>query len=192
MIYPDTFESKIGFLRLKKQVSQLCSTIGAKDKIESTTFSSNYEQVVHRLTLCSQMMHLIMFNNKIGSVYFVDTAHFLDKAKVEGHFLDIDEIVTIRKALIGVNEAVSIIRAADSAEYFALQKISENVNGFADIIGHIDFLIDKFGKIKDTASNELYDIRRRLRSHEGEVSKRLQRILVQAQAAGYEIGRAHV
>ncbi len=185
MIYPDTFESKIGFTRLKKQVAQLCSTSGAKEKIEATTFSSNYEHVVHRLTLCKQMMHLLMFNSKIGSVYFVDTAHFLDKAKIEGHFLDIEEVVIIRKALLGVSEAVSIIRAGDAQEYFALQELSAHVNCFAEIIGHIDFLIDKFGKIKDSASNELYDIRRKLRSHEGEVSKRLQRILVQAQAAGY-------
>ncbi|MFI3266332.1 MAG: Smr/MutS family protein [Rikenellaceae bacterium] len=185
MIYPDTFESKIGFTRLRAQIAQLCTTSGAKSKIEATTFSSDYNQVVSRLTLCNQMMDLVIFNNKIGSVNFVDTSHFLDKAKVEGHFLDIDEVVTIHKALTGVSNAVNIIREADASKYYALQELSSNVNSFPEIIGHIDFLIDKFGKIKDSASNELYEIRRKLRSHEGEVSKRLQRILSQAQSAGY-------
>ncbi len=56
---------------------------------------------------------------------------------------------------------------------------------FPEITGHIDTILDRYGKIKDSASPELYTIRRTIRDREGQVSKRLQAILSKAQKDGY-------
>ena len=39
MIYPDNFESKIGFDRIKSQIKALCVTQGAADKLSEAEFS---------------------------------------------------------------------------------------------------------------------------------------------------------
>ena len=48
----------------------------------------------------------------------------------------------------------------------------------------IEQILDKYGDIKDSASDALFDIRKTLRSKEGAVSKKAAAILAQAQAAG--------
>lgn len=48
---------------------------------------------------------------------------------------------------------------------------------FPDVQHRIDTILDKFGNVKDTASDELYDIRRKLKDKEGAISKRIGMIL---------------
>ena len=49
VIYPDNFESKIGFDRIKSQIKALCVTQGAADKLSEAEFSNDYDRVVSRL-----------------------------------------------------------------------------------------------------------------------------------------------
>lgn len=44
---------------------------------------------------------------------------------------------------------------------------------FPEVQQRIDTILDKFGNVKDTASDELYDIRRKLKDKEGAISKRI-------------------
>ncbi len=48
----------------------------------------------------------------------------------------------------------------------------------------IDRIIDKFNSVKDNASPELHDIRRKRREMEGRAAKRLQQILAAAKSSG--------
>lgn len=55
---------------------------------------------------------------------------------------------------------------------------------FPEVQQRIDTILDKFGNVKDTASDELYDIRRKLKDKEGAISKRIGILLKKAQADG--------
>lgn len=58
------------------------------------------------------------------------------------------------------------------------------MSGFPAIINHIDSIVDKFGRIRDNASAELFAIRRTIREREGQASRRLLQIMGAAQASG--------
>ena len=62
--------------------------------------------------------------------------------------------------------------------------MSRKINVFPEVHRRIEQILDKYGDIKDSASDELFDIRKAIRSKEGTVSKRAAAILSQAQAAG--------
>ena len=49
--------------------------------------------------------------------------------------------------------------------------------GFPEIQRRIDGILDKYGEIKDTASDKLYEIRTTIREREINVSKRMNAIL---------------
>lgn len=53
---------------------------------------------------------------------------------------------------------------------------------FPEVHQRIDSILDKFGNVKDTASDELYDIRRKLKDKEGAISKRIGIILKKRRA----------
>ena len=184
MIYPESFESKIGFDRIKKQTEALCATQGAVEKLHSVAFSSDYDRVTRQLEQTYEMRTILMLESDFPDQGFVDAAPFLQKAEVEGAFLQTEEIVTLRKALSAVNDLVTFFRNREEAKYPRLRELSRGVNGFPAIINHIDSIIDRFGKVKDSASPELFEVRRTIRDREGQVSKRLHQILSQAQAQG--------
>ena len=49
MIYPANFEEKIGFDRIREQVTALCSTPSAKAKLAEEGFSTSADEIERRL-----------------------------------------------------------------------------------------------------------------------------------------------
>ena len=56
--------------------------------------------------------------------------------------------------------------------------------GFPEVQRRIDTILDRYGEVKDTASDELYSIRKSLREKEGAISRRMSAILKKAQEEG--------
>ena len=94
-------------------------------------------------------------------------------------------MIALRAGLGAVNEITVFLAAKEEGRYPVLRGLAQGVESFPEITGHIDTILDRYGKIKDSASPELYTIRRTIRDREGQVSKRLQAILSKAQKDGY-------
>lgn len=62
--------------------------------------------------------------------------------------------------------------------------MSSAVIAFPEVLRRIDDILDRFGEVKDNASDELYAVRRAIRDKEGAVSRRIQAILRKAQEDG--------
>ncbi|MDE6297724.1 MAG: hypothetical protein K2L89_07730, partial [Muribaculaceae bacterium] len=62
MIYPSDFESKIGFDSIRRMVADYCQTRLGKDEVSDMTFSSDFVEVRHRLSLVDEMMTIIKAN----------------------------------------------------------------------------------------------------------------------------------
>lgn len=173
---------KIGFDRIRAQVAALCTTQAAADKLAAQDFSCDVAEVEWRLSVCDELRTILMMESGFPNDEFVDTTNLLAKIGVEGAFLEVEQIVSLRRALVIVNSLVGFFK--ERKKYEKLYELTQNVNSFPEIINHIDSIVDRLGKIKDSASNELYTIRRAIREREGQVSKRLQQVLAQAQRAG--------
>ena len=184
MIYPTHFETKVGFDRIRAQVASLCTTEAALALLEAEQFSSDSNEVMHRITLADEMRTILQMESGFPGGEFTDIAPLIAKAAVEGAFLEAEELLALGHALRTVAEIIDFLAARSESSYPALKEYSRDVDSFPAITGHITTLIDRFGQVKDSASPELYELRRTIRSREGEVSKRMQRILQQAQQAG--------
>ena len=192
MVYPDNFENKIGFDRIRSQVKALCVTQGAVDKLFEAAFSDDYESVVARLGQVFEMRTVLMMDNGLPEGSFVDMDAFLKKGAVEGSFLDVGELAALRKGLAMVHGLVAFFNARTDEQYPQLRALCSRVDGFPEIINHIDSIVDKFGKVRDNASAELFSLRRTIRDRESQVSRRLQQIMGQAQASGIVDGDVSV
>lgn len=172
MIYPENFESKIGFDRIRNQIAVLCITDGAREKLSGLHFSTSREEIVRLLEETFEMRTILMLESDFPESNYVDTALFLKKAEVTGAFLETGEILTLRKGLTAAYELVRFFGSDSGAKYPRLRALSRDVQGFPEIINHIDSIIDRFGKVKDSASPELYTVRRSIREREGQISRR--------------------
>ena len=184
MIYPANFEQKIGFDRLREQVVELCSMRTARDIIRAEKFSTSRREIEFRQEIADEMRVLLMLDVDAPRDEFPDVDGILAKISVEGAFLTAEELVILRQALTAVGNMVGFITSRGKGQYPRLSDRSERVCIFPDIIRRINQLVDDEGYIRDGASSELVQLRRAIREHEGQVSKRLQQVLNNAKRAG--------
>ncbi len=183
MIYPDSFEQKIGFDRLREQVSARCTMRAARERLLGETFSSSAREIERRLSLADEMRILLQMEREFPDGEYPDIDQIVAKLRIEGTFLDVDEVRTLYRALSDIGHIVSfILNRAD--KYPALHTRTRGVEAFPHITRRIEDLVDRFGNIRDTASPELREIRRMIREREGQASKRLQQVLSAAKSAG--------
>ena len=183
MIYPPTFEQKIGFDRLREQVAALCTMRAARGLLAAEGFTTSVREIVRRLSLADEMRLLLEMNPDFPGGDYPDMDHVVAKLRVEGAFLDVEEVVTLRRALAMVGQLVAFI-GARGQQYPALYDLTRGVEAFPAIVQRIDAIIDPFCAVRDGASPELAEIRRAIREREGQAAKRLQQVLAAAKSAG--------
>lgn len=184
MIYPSNFESKIGFDRIRALIAERCNTETARKKLDEHRFSSRREVVENRIASADEMRTIIQMEHEFPNEEFCDLTALIAKVRVEGTFLDLEEAVLLARALRQVDAISRFIRSRERAVYPTLHRLTEDVISLEAIANHIDSLIDRFGQMRDSASDELYRIRRAIREREGQASKRLQQVLQAAKSAG--------
>ncbi|MFR9503589.1 MAG: Smr/MutS family protein [Rikenellaceae bacterium] len=185
MIYPSNFESKIGFDRLREQIAALCTMPSAATKLSEQHFLTSRKAILQRLTLSSEMRSMLLMEQDFPAGDYADLEPVVTKIAIEGTFLDSEEVALLRRSLSTIAQIVSFIKQkGEAGGYPSLMQRTSGVATLSEILRAIDSILDKFNKIKDSASPELHAIRRQIREREGQVSKRLQQILSSAKSSG--------
>ena len=183
MIYPATFEQKIGFDRLREQVAALCSMRAARERLAAECFSTSAREIGQRLALADEMRLLLEMERDFPGGDYPDIDFLVAKLRVEGSFLDVEEVMTLYGALSALGGIVSFIRTRGE-HYPALFERTRVIAAFPEIVQRIETILDRFGNVRDNASPALLQVRRAIREHEGQAAKRLQAVLASAKSAG--------
>ena len=184
MIYPDNFEQKIGFDRLREQVAARCTMRRARELLAAEAFCTQHEEVERRHSLADEMRCILMMEQGFPGEDFIDLDAVAAKIRIEGAFLDVEEVVMLRKALSAAGAVALYLLGREEGRYPFLRRRSLRVEALPEIVRAIDALIDRFGQVRDDASPELLRVRRAIREREGLAAKRLQQVLAQAKTAG--------
>ena len=124
MIYPANFEEKIGFDRIREQVTALCSTPSAKAKLAEEGFSTSADEIERRLSLMNEMRSLLMLERDFPDGDYPDPAPLVAKIRVEGSYLLAAEADQLRKALVTVGAIAEFILGRGGARYPRLWELS--------------------------------------------------------------------
>ena len=184
VIYPSNFEDKIGFSAIREQVVALCTMQHARDLLASEGFTNVLRELERRHNLAEEMRQILLTEREAPTEEFCDIAEIVEKAKVEGTFLEVAEVVQLGKALISAGDFVQFLHKSDTERYPTLTSLAKPVKALWHIVADIRRIIDDKGFVRDNASEELHNIRQQIRRHEGQVSKRLQAILQSAKSSG--------
>ncbi len=197
MIYPDNFESKIGFTEIRKMLRERCLSPLGKEQVEKMAFSSDAEEVNEWLMQVREFRRLMEEVEDFPLQYFYDVRESIVRIRVENTHLEEDELFDLRRSLATIAAMVKILNHSDDDDlpddgwrrekkypYPALHRLSQDVVTFPQLIQRIDQILDKFGKIRDNATPELLQIRRELARTEGSISRTLYAILRSAQSEG--------
>ena len=184
MIYPDNFESKIGFDRIRYILKERCLSPMGIEKSDSIRFSDNFEIIKEQLSATSEFQQILKFEENFPSDNYFGFSECLNKIRIEGTFPDVRELFDLKRSLETVKAILSFFRNMEEAKYPMLKKMCGPVKTYPYVIDSIDRIIDRHGNIKDNASPKLREIRSEITSKTIQVSKRLNAILKQAQSDG--------
>lgn len=191
MIYPHNFEQKIGFDQIRQLLKGKCLSTLGEERVDEMTFSDNYDEINQRLEQVVEFVRITQEEEDFPAQYFFDVRPSLKRIRVEGMYMDEQELFDLRRSLETIRDIVRFLQQSDEEEetenspYPALRELAGDILVFPQLIARIDSILDKFGKIKDNASAELLRIRRELSATTGSISRSLNSILRAAQSEGY-------
>ena len=177
-------EQKIGFDRVRQVISDRCSTSYAAERTATELFSTKPSEIRRRLLLTDEMRLIMMFEDGFPSGGFIDCIDFLKPLERSSSSIDLLSLRKLRTMLDTLRKVTSFFNSVKDEVYPNLKKMSAGILSFPEVHRRIDIIIDRYGEVKDTASDELYDIRKSLREKEGAISRRMSAILKRAQEEG--------
>ncbi|SFD81413.1 endonuclease MutS2 [Thermophagus xiamenensis] len=184
MIYPETFETKLYFHKIREYIRQGCLSPMGKERIDKMTFSNHFSNVELWLRQTHEMLHIEDDGQAMPAEHFFDLREPLKKLKVEGLFLEAHELFDLRRSLGTIRNIVRFIQSKDKELYPSLHELSATVKVYPAVLERIDSIINKKGEVRDNASAELYRIRQEIRHKQKSISGKMQEVLRKARQSG--------
>ena len=205
MIYPENFERKIGFNEIRTLLKGRClSSLGTEWVDKELHFMHDFEQIKQALDEAREYKIFEEQTDEEVETEFFDVREALLRARPERTFLEELDLFNLKRSIASVlsyaklftqkvdDEALSTTDADTENNrgqikylYPALGKMACDVAVFPDIIRRIDNILNKYGKVKDTASPELLSLRHQIEITTRGISHSLRSIINEAQTSGY-------
>ena len=186
MIYPKHFEEKTGFDKVRLFVASNCLSPLGKDRVDAMAFSNDFRTIHNWLSQTAEFVRILQGDEEFPANNFFDVRYSLRRIRPEGTWLDEKEIFDLKRSLITIADILRFLhpQGSDELKYPALAELAGDTMVFPLLVRRIDTLLDKFGKMKDSASDRLLQIRREMTATMSSISRNLQSILRTAQAEG--------
>ena len=188
MIYPQNFEQKTGFDKVRRLISEKCLSPLGEERVAEMEFSADYQTVTRRLEQTDEFVRILHGEDEFPASYFFDVRYSLKRIRPEGTWLDEKELFDLKRSLQTINDIIRFFRPSleegEEIKYPALTALAGDIQVFPQLIGKIDAILDKFGRVKDNASPSLAQIRKEITATMSGISRSLQSILRAAQSEG--------
>jgi DNA mismatch repair protein MutS2 len=184
MIYPENFENKIGFDRIRKLLCEKCLSPMGLEKVDAIEFLDDFESLTQKISATYEFQQILQFEDQFPSEHYYRISDCLNKIRIAGTFPDVQEVFDLKRSLETIKSILNFFRNRDVVKYPVLANMCSSVKTYPYVLDAIDRIIDRRGVIKDNASSKLKEIRAELAGKNIQVSRRLNAILRQAQTDG--------
>lgn len=191
MIYPHHFEEKIGFTEVRSLLDARCLSSLGRDEVQKMSFSADSALLNRRMQEISELRRIRQEEDSFPLDHCFDMRESLCRIRHEGTYLEEEELFDLKRSLETIDALVVFLRRGETDgqgifryDYPTLFQLAENVVTFPTVVQRIAQVIDRMGKIRDTASPELLRLRRELARMEGSIARTLYNILRSAQQEG--------
>lgn len=186
MIYPENFEAKIGFDKIRQLVISKCLSTLGEEKVMEMSFSISFHIIDELLSQTEEFVQIILEEDDFPVGYYIDVRYALQNIKVQGTWIEESTLFDLRRSLQTISEIVNFLMKEEQniTQYPNLQALAGDVLVFPNLMNLIDKILDKYGRIRDNASPELSRIRKDIAITASGISKSLNAILRSAQSEG--------
>ena len=191
MLYPKDIEEKLRFDKIRDYVEQECVSPLGQTYVRKMKFSANYELIHTMMAQTAEFCLILQTDSGFPSHHYIDVTTHLKRASLPGAVLYEEAFFDLLLSLNTIHQIIEFFKNRTEEKYPRLvglmnSVIPEKVNsGWSGLIAEIGRVIDEHGQVKDNASPELYDIRKRLLNEQAAVKRVLERIYRTAKNSGW-------
>ncbi len=160
----------IEFGKVLQQVSAFCVTaLGAEQTLAILPFSSK-DEVVNALQYTNEYVSSFANDNRIPNHGFEAITKELQYLKIENSVLETSSFKKIAAISLTCNEIILFLKKFE--EYYPhLYQLSSQIEVSKAIVENIDANIDRFGEVKDNASQTLFKLRQGINAIKGKINQ---------------------
>ena len=177
-------EAKLGFDKVRRCISDHCRTDYAADKVAAEQFSTSPQEISSRLSLTDEMRLILMFEDSFPTTGYIDVIQFLEGLQKSGSSIDLLSLGKLKTFTDTTRRLSHFFSHIKDGVYPLLCRKASRIAVFPEIQRRIEAILDRYGEVKDSASEELLRIRSAIRSKEAAIAKRAAAILQKAQQEG--------
>ncbi len=182
-IHKKTLED-LEFYTVLEQVSEHCITPLGNTKAVQISPLKTKEHVIHSLALTNEYLSSFYNDNRIPNHSFEDINKELKLLNIENTYLDVYSFKKITSISSTTNEIVIFLEKFK--EYYEqLHIFASHIEVTKVIIEKIDSIVDRFGEIKNNASELLYTLRQSISIVKGKINQSFTSALNQYSSQDY-------
>jgi len=185
VIYPGNFEFKTGFDRIREHVKSFCLYEPGRKVIDDLQLLQNLNDITECLNQVEEFRQIVSEGIDFPVDHFIDLSGSFHKARIDGTFLEEDEVLNLRLFLESIRNILSFLRRDDKHRFPALKLLARDVKFYPAVLDRINHILNKNGKLKDNASKELENIRKEISGKQTAINRKLNNILRRAQSEGW-------
>src|SRR5918993_142378 len=170
MIYPDTFEIKLGFDQIRTKLKHYCLSTAGQTWVDNMKFSTEFEFVNTLLSQNLEFRSILEKGETFPSRHFFDPTDWIKKISLEGNWLEAEEFLNLAYGIETILACKSFL-AKNAEVYPQLFLLSQSVSATSQLSQQVHSKIDDKAVVKDSASPELGRIRKRLHDEQGRLRK---------------------
>ncbi|MCD4736348.1 MAG: hypothetical protein K8R53_09910 [Bacteroidales bacterium] len=184
MIYPENFEAKIGFDKIRELISQKCAGDLGRKNAENIRFSNDLNSLRILLDQTDEFKRMEESEVYVPVQPYKNLTEEISYLKLEGTYIEAEVLLELKHLLAMISECGSSL-ISHKSDYPTLCGLWSEVELDFSAIKEIERIIEKNGDVRDQASPELRKLRKDIRAKQRSVENKIEHHLSSAKKEGW-------
>lgn len=184
-IYPESAAVQLEFDKIKALLTEKCRTEYAKDKAADLRIHTRPEFIGRELKQSHEYRQLLQNAIYFPNDHVLNLSRELKLLSIEGAILSGEQLVSFRKLAMSMESIFRWFDAERRTVYSGLAEVIASTYYEKAILQLINDVIDDSGNVKDSASEQLAEIRGSLYRRRNELRKVFDRMIARLNKQGY-------
>jgi DNA mismatch repair protein MutS2 len=198
MLYPTTFEQKLGFDMIRQILGNYCLSSLGRSRVSKIAFSTDTTEIITWHYQTAEMRQILQFEENFPSQDYYDLIPELLRVRIPNTYMETEQLSQLRLSVLTIQSLLLFFSerrekfptlyemmagkgfssSPDNSDYdpardtsgYSLENVFPILEGLVD---HVNRIVDEKSEIRDTASPELNRIRKQKISLQAAVERKV-------------------
>ncbi|MBR6333320.1 MAG: Smr/MutS family protein [Bacteroidales bacterium] len=185
MLYPDTFEEKIGFDLVRSHVKAHCLSPMGAERVNKLAMMTSLEEIMPQLEMTEEFRQLLLFDEPFPAQDYYDLRVELKRLQIGGTYIESETLAQLRAFINTMTNIYVYLKVRhESEKYPLLWSLCEEMPIQRELTAAFNRILDEKGQIRDNASDELSRIKSEINRISQSADRQIRKILNMAKQDG--------